>query len=62
MPTLDYTCPACKHTFKRVVLRGDEDRKTPCPNCRHKIVVPSETSASLFNGIANFSELSKDTN
>ncbi len=62
MPTAEFKCQVCDHTFNRVVLRGEEDRKAPCPKCQGKAALVSKPPSSLFNGISNFSSLSKDTN
>lgn len=62
MPTVEYRCPQCRHVFSRVVLRGDEDLPVACPACAAAGVRPDKGPASLFEGIANFSRLAKDTN
>jgi putative FmdB family regulatory protein len=62
MPTIEYNCKDCDHTFNGVVLRGEEGKKVPCPKCRSKAVIQSKPPTSLFNGISSFSTLSKDTN
>ena len=62
MPTIEYHCAKCAHTFERVVFRGDEEQPGPCPKCKSTEVKPSLKAESLFNGIAHFSSLAKDTN
>lgn len=62
MPTIEYHCPKCAHTFKQVVFRGDEKQPRPCPKCKSTEVKPSLRAESLFNGISNFSSLAGDTN
>jgi hypothetical protein len=59
---IDYTCRNCRHTFSRLVLRGEEEGPAVCPQCRNPRVLPTRASAGLFDGIASFSSLSKDTN
>ena len=63
MPTIDYTCQHCGHRFTRVALRGEEAPPLPCPQCRTPAAArPAKDAASLFDGIAPFSSLAKDTN
>jgi len=62
MPTIDYQCRECHHSFSRMVLRGEENRVGRCPNCRSKTARPIRPNRGLFDGISNFSNLSKDTN
>jgi putative FmdB family regulatory protein len=62
LPTADYTCKTCQHTFSRVVLRGEEDAPAECPRCRSRKVVRLPAAEGLFGGIAPFSGLGKDTN
>ena len=35
MPTYDYRCSECKHTFERILPMKDNDipKKEPCPEC-----------------------------
>jgi len=61
MPTIDYTCPHCGRSFQRVVLRGEEGRPATCPHCKARDAKPSKGAESLFDGIAGFSSLAKDT-
>jgi hypothetical protein len=44
-----------------VVLRGEEDRPANCPHCKAREVKPAQGPESLFDGIAGFSSLAKDT-
>jgi len=62
MPTIDYTCPCCDHSFKRVVLRGEMPTPATCPHCQTPDVKPLQGPKGLFNGIAPFSGLANDTN
>ncbi len=62
MPTIEYTCQHCGHRFTRVALRGEEIPPLPCPQCRTPDARPAKDAASLFDGIAPFSSLAKDTN
>ena len=62
MPTIDYTCPECGHRFKRVVMRGDPIEALPCPQCHGAAASPGKSPKALFDGIAGFSDLAKDTN
>jgi putative FmdB family regulatory protein len=62
MPTIEYKCQHCGHAFNRTILKGDEPGSEPCPKCHHEKVKPSMQSPGLFEGIANFSTLGKDTN
>ena len=62
MPTIDYQCPDCGHHFKRVVMRGDPVRPIACPRCPREAIAPVRESEALFEGIAGFSDLAKDTN
>lgn len=61
MPKIDYTCPHCDRSFQRVVLRGEEDHPAVCPHCKARDVKPAKGPESLFDGIASFSTLAKDT-
>ncbi len=61
MPTIDYTCAHCGRSFQRVVLRGEEDRPATCPHCKARDAKPAQGPESLFDGIAGFSSLAKDT-
>jgi putative FmdB family regulatory protein len=62
MPTIDYTCPRCGHSFKRVALMDEEPPPAACPRCKASKVKPIRGSTGLFNGIASFSRLANDTN
>ena len=62
MPTIDYTCPGCGHGFQRVILMGETPPPATCPRCKAPEVPPVRRSAGLFDGIAPFSGLAKDTN
>ena len=62
MPTIDYSCPCCGHSFKRVTLRGEMPPPAVCPRCKAPDVKPLQGPAGLFDGIAPFSDLAKDTN
>jgi len=62
MPTVDFACPDCRRRFERVVLRGEQDEPSACPGCG-RLVFPATVGVDpLFDGIAGFSRLSKDTN
>ncbi|MBI9086332.1 MAG: zinc ribbon domain-containing protein [Desulfobacterales bacterium] len=62
MPTVEYQCPQCDHRFSRVALRGEAEPPAKCPNCGAVDVTAFRGASSLFDGIANFSDLAKDTN
>ena len=62
MPTIEYTCQRCRHSFQRIVLRGEEIQPEACPECRFEGAKPVLRTTSLFDGIARFSSLSDDTN
>jgi len=62
MPTVEYRCRECEKAFSRVVMRGEEKKLAVCPLCRRKAARPLNPKSGLFNGISNFSNLSKDTN
>jgi len=62
MPTVDYTCQHCGHAFERVVLRGEEAHPVVCPQCKAREAIPKRGYTGLFDGIASFSSLGKDTN
>ena len=61
MSKIEYHCNACDTWFERVVLRGAERTVPDCPSCRSRRVQIAPSSRSLFNGIANFSTLARDT-
>ena len=61
MPSVEYTCEQCSHTFKRVILRGGTPPMERCPRCGSE-VKPDKSNAGLFDGIQPFSSLGKDTN
>lgn len=62
MPAVDFRCRHCHHRFTRVVLRGEETAAVPCPECGRRASPEALRVESLFDGIAGFSSLSKDTN
>lgn len=62
MPKIDFKCPLCNHRFTRVVLRGEEGAASACPECGRSVKPEAQRPESLFDGIAGFSTLSKDTN
>ncbi|MFZ0610823.1 MAG: zinc ribbon domain-containing protein [Desulfobacterales bacterium] len=62
MPSVEFICSACGHTFSRVVFKGDDTPGTVCPRCGSDRIRTSPTSESLFDGIASFSSLSTDVN
>lgn len=62
MPTIEYKCPHCGLAFNRTILKGEEPGSETCPQCRHGEVNPATQSPRLFEGIASFSTLAKDTN
>ena len=62
MPTIEYKCEQCDHTFSRVALQGEKLEAKTCPACRRKSALPLKTSRGLFNGISSLSTLAKDTN
>ena len=61
MPTSEFKCRRCGHTFQRLTLKGDDGIKVPCPKCHCRDVKPAMQSPRLFDGIAAFSSLAKDT-
>ena len=62
MPSIEYTCLACGCEFRTVVFRGEEDAPANCPNCGKRQARRAVAAKSLFDGIAGFSDLAKDTN
>jgi putative FmdB family regulatory protein len=62
MPIIEYKCPHCGHSFNRMILKGDEPGSETCPECHRGKVKPPTQYPRLFEGIANFSTLAKDTN
>jgi len=62
MPTIEYTCQCCGHSFKRVTLADEAPAAAVCPHCKAAEVQPIRSSTALFNGIAPFSRLADDTN
>jgi putative FmdB family regulatory protein len=62
MPTIDYRCETCRHTFSRLVFRGDEDTAPICPACGGQTVAETTQAESLFDGISPASSLAKDRN
>jgi putative FmdB family regulatory protein len=62
MPNIEYHCRHCGHTFQQVVLRGEEKQPATCPRCKARDAQPAKSAESLFDGIASFSTLAKDTN
>ena len=62
MPTCEYRCKACGHSFSRLVFRGDEAETETCPACGCREAVKAPQAESLFDGISNFSTLARDTN
>ncbi len=63
MPKIEFRCKTCGHSFERLVLRGDEQKTFPCPECGEKEKIkPAPGAESLFEGIASFSSLAGDTN
>ncbi len=63
MPTTEYVCLECGHRFSRLFLRGEPAVAANCPECGTVAgVEPSRGASGLFDGIANFSDLAKDTN
>ncbi|MFH1983829.1 MAG: hypothetical protein ABIL58_18465 [Pseudomonadota bacterium] len=62
MPAVDFWCRFCNRRFTRVALLGDDDAPSRCPECGRPVPPEALRSKSLFDGIAGFSALSKDTN
>ena len=62
MPTVEYKCRHCGHAFSRTILKGDDPCSETCPKCHHGKVKPATQSPRLFEEIASFSTLAKDTN
>lgn len=62
MPTVSYECRTCGNGFKQMVMRGEEDRVPPCPECGGRDIRIFKPDPGLFNGIARFSALGSDTN
>ena len=47
MPTYDYTCKKCGHTFQKIEKISDHgEKKTRCPKC--KSVRVEQTYGSVF--------------
>ena len=61
MPTAEYRCPQCDHRFSRTILRGEAATPARCPHCGKADVIARQPASGLFDGIANFSDLAKDT-
>ena len=57
MPTVEYICQACKHTFSRLIFLDDPVKKQRCPACGAENARLQPGQKNLFRGIANFSEL-----
>ena len=50
MPTYEYECDHCGHTFERFQSMNDEPVKR-CPECRHKVRrLPSGGAGLIFKG------------
>jgi putative FmdB family regulatory protein len=62
MPTIEYQCQTCRHSFSRLVFRGDEAVAPNCPVCGSNVVSKRHQSESLFDGIAPSSGLAQDRN
>ena len=62
MPTIDYICRECEHTFCRITLEGEDHGRHTCPRCKSTDLKASVQPTKLFKGIANDSSLAKDTN
>lgn len=62
MPSVEYNCRNCGHSFKRLVFLDDKEEKPLCPECKSPDVEKSLTAASLFKGISSLSSLAGDTN
>ena len=62
MPSVDFVCKDCGHTFTRLVFKGDDTSETVCPRCGSGSIKTQSISESLFDGIASSSSLSKDVN
>lgn len=62
MPKIEYRCPQCGHRFEQLAFRGEEPRFTRCPECRSDTAERVDAPEPVFDGIAGFSSLAKDTN
>jgi putative FmdB family regulatory protein len=62
MPYIEYSCQHCGHAFSRMILEGETPSIEICPKCHRGKVKPAMQAPRLFEGIAGFSALSKDTN
>jgi putative FmdB family regulatory protein len=50
MPTYDYTCEACGHTFDmnvQVIERDIFAQSTPCPECKKKKLIRGVSAAAF---------------
>jgi len=50
MPTIEYKCQQCGHTFQRVILQGETPKPVECPKCRARLTMPLSAAESLFPG------------
>ena len=62
MPSVDFVCKDCGHTFTRLVFKGDDTSGTVCPCCGSGSIKTQPISESLFDGIVSISSLLKDVN
>lgn len=61
MPRHEYYCKGCDYTFARLLYLGDDESKVECPKCQNKQLHKLPSAPGLFEGIANFSSLAKDS-
>ena len=49
MPVYEYQCEKCKHSFEKLVFKGDKERIN-CPTCGDMKVKKLLSSVSFMNG------------
>lgn len=63
MPKIEYRCPQCGNRFEQLIFRGDPSpRIARCPRCKRDTAERIDAPEPVFDGIAGFSTLAKDTN
>jgi putative FmdB family regulatory protein len=62
MPTIEYYCNRCGHTFQQLHFSGDAVAAPLCPQCRSDQVRKMPGQQKLFGNLPDSSTLSKDRN